>query len=168
MSCLGFFIIFLMAMPWIYIMKSFRQYYLVVSLPFEFVLQKGHTFYKKKWFSTLCTQGVNLMTMSIYYFFVMLMHWTQNIESLGKFQQLVLLLFPYVFRKVYYFYLNMLIINYANYLKMLMTFSVVCPYVYIMYTQTFAYHYLEMWTILKAKWRTNIALNSVDSDPYFL
>ena len=99
-----YYIIFSMKMPWIHITKSFRQYFLAVSLPFAFVLQKGYNFYKKKWFSTLCTQRVNLMTICFYYFFVMLMHWTQNIESFGKFQQVVLFLFPYVFGKVYDLY----------------------------------------------------------------
>ena len=98
-------------MPRIHITKSFRQCYLAVSLPFV------EHFYKKKLFSTLCTHRVNLMTICIYYFFVMLMHWTQNIESFRTFQQVVLLLFLYVFQKVYYFYQNMLMINYANYLK---------------------------------------------------
>ena len=79
----------------------------------------------------------------------MLMHWTQNIESFGKFQQVVLLLFPYVFRKVYYSYLNMLMINYANYLKN--TDDIFhCAYIYIVYTQTFPYYYLEMCIILQA------------------
>ena len=91
-------------MPWIHITKSFKQYCSAVSLPFAYVLLRGYNFYKKKWFSTLCTQRVNLMTICFYYFFVMLIHWIQNIESFGRFQQVVLLLFPYVFRKVCYFY----------------------------------------------------------------
>ena len=83
-------------------------------------------------------------------FFVMPLHWTQNIESFGKFQQVALLLFPYVFRKVYYFYQNMSMINYANYHKNADDIFH-CAYIYIyinmMYTQTFPYHYLEMCTI---------------------
>ena len=44
-SSLGIFIIFLMEIPWIHIMISFRQYCLAVSLSFVFVLQKGYNFY---------------------------------------------------------------------------------------------------------------------------
>ena len=142
-----------MKIPWIHITKSFRQYCLAVSLPFAFVLQKGYNFYTKKWFSTLCTQRVNLMTICFYYFFVMLMHWTQNIESFGKFQQVVLFLFPYVFPKVYYFYQNMLMINYANYMNYLKNaddvFHCANIYIYVIYTQTFPYHYLKICTISK-------------------
>ena len=57
-------------MPWIHITKSFKQYCSAVSLPFAYVLLRGYNFYKKKWFSTLCTQRVNLMTICFYYFFV--------------------------------------------------------------------------------------------------
>ena len=97
------FIIFLMEMPWKHITRSYRQYYLAVSLPFAFVLQKGYNFYKRNCFQHSVHKEL-IWWLYAFIIFVMLMHWTQNIGSFRKFQHVVLLLFPYVFRKVYSFY----------------------------------------------------------------